>query len=77
VEPCAGWFPAHGNTDMEPSFLSGGDQPRSNDTNWTAAVRWLGRIQNSLGGAADAANNPKPGDSFWTIVRKIARALNT
>lgn len=56
-----------------PDFLSWGDTPHRTDTNWTLAVRWLGRIQNESG--ADPANNPRRTDSFQRILFKIARAL--
>lgn len=59
----------------EPSFLSKGDTPQRQDTKWTAAVRWLGQLQNQAG--ADPANNPKREDSYRTILYKIARATDT
>jgi len=69
--------PARGPTNMpEPSFLSFGDEPQRQDTDWTAAVRWLGRVQNSVA-SPDPANNPKRTDSFWRVLYKIARALDT
>lgn len=58
----------------EPSFLSGGDTPRRTDTRWTEAVRWLGTLQNEAG--ADPANNPSRTDSYNTVLRKIAAAID-
>jgi hypothetical protein len=58
----------------EPSFLSFGDTSHRQDTKWTAAVRWLGQLQNQAG--ADPANDPKRTDSLWRILYKIARATD-
>lgn len=60
----------------QPEFLSGGDTPRRTDTDWTAAVRWLGRIQNHLA-SPDPNNNPRKQDSLQQILTKIARALSS
>lgn len=57
-------------------FLSGGETPRNQDTNWTEAVRWLIRVQNNAT-TPDPANNPRRTDSLWKILKKIAAALNT
>lgn len=72
--PCVSVGLAHGNTNMEPSFLSWGDEPHRTDTAWTEAVRWLGRIQNEAG--SDPENNPRRTDTFNRILFKIARALD-
>lgn len=55
----------------EPSFLSFGDTPHRQDTKWTAAVRWLGQLQNQAG--SDPENNPRRTDSYRDVLYKIAR----
>lgn len=57
-------------------FLSGGSTPRNQDTNWTEAVRWLTLVQNSVA-SPNARNNPRRTDSYWRILLKIARALDS
>lgn len=58
----------------EPAFLSFGETPHRQDTDWTEAVRWLGSLQNLPGANPD--NNPRRTDSLNTILKKIAAALS-
>lgn len=58
---------------MHPEFLSFGATPQRSDTAWTAAMRWLGRLQNESG--ADPANDPRRTDTFHRIMEKIAAAM--
>jgi len=57
---------------MQPTFLSNGTTPLPTDTKWILWVRILSTYQNLPG--AKPANDPRPTDSLWTIIDKLAKA---
>lgn len=54
--------------------LTDGTTPDRDDSQDTLLMKWLTAVQTGLGGSANAANNPAPGDSRWVLLYKIARA---
>jgi len=59
---------------MQPSFLSDGATARLDASRWTILAKWLGAIQNGLGGGALSANNPSRVDSRYVLLKKINAA---
>lgn len=59
---------------MQPSFLSDFATARRDASRWTILAKWLGAIQNGLGAAALASNNPKRHDTRWVLLEKINAA---
>lgn len=59
----------------QPSWLGGAATPTIHDPRLIVWKRALGKRQNTLAGAADAANNPLMNDTLRQTMVKLARAL--
>lgn len=58
----------------EPSFFTDGATPRRTNTRWELTAKWLGVIQNNLGGSANSANNPRRDNTRRQLLVKINKA---
>lgn len=59
----------------QPNFYSDGSTPRRTDTRLIIWRKILGAIQNNLGGAAVAANDPRFNEGLRQTKEKVLRAL--
>lgn len=60
----------------QPDFLGDGHTQRRSDTKWLVWAKTLGEYQDSLGGSALAANNPRRSDTLRILKQKLLCAID-